>query len=352
MGQAKNIQSDKDELLDWYDAHRRVLPWRALPGETPDPYHVWLSEIMLQQTTVQAVIPYFLKFIQKWPSLFDLAAADRDEVLSDWAGLGYYARARNLHKCAGVIVDEWGGVFPRDQKSLLSLPGIGDYTSAAILTIAFNEPAVVVDGNIERVISRYFQIEELMPEAKKPIKDKAAMFFETEKERHGDLAQAFMDLGSSICTPKSPQCMLCPLREGCCAKSNEPAQYPRKKPKKAIPQKHGYVYIIKNERGVLIEKRPETGMLAGMMGFPTSEWVLEKEKIIHLECFDNKNLKYNSRHFISHVFTHFALKLYIIEIDAFKASIKGYQFITNAQLQKLGMPTLFQKVLKQAKILK
>lgn len=351
----KDIHKPKKALLEWYDAHRRILPWRALPGHKADPYHVWLSEIMLQQTTVQAVIPYFLKFLDHYPTIHDLANAPQDDVLAHWAGLGYYARARNLHKCAKVISEEQGGKFPQTQSELKKLPGIGDYTSAAIMCIAFNKHATVVDGNVERVMSRLFKIEEELPGSKPIIKEKAALFFNEEHDRPGDLVQAMMDLGATICTPKNPKCMLCPIRTSCDAYTQNsadsaPKDYPRKKPKQKIPQKHGFVYVLKHpKKGIALEKRPEQGMLAEMMGLPTSEWILKNNKIKHLQCFKDKKLKKNKKLFITHVFTHFKLKLYIIEVnddDIINKLPKPYFWSDDMS----GLPTLFQKVIKQIKI--
>lgn len=220
-----------DKLLDWYDANRRTLPWRAAPGERAEPYHVWLSEIMLQQTTVTTVKGYFAKFLERWPTVETLAASPLEDVLVEWAGLGYYARARNLHKCATVVAQTHGGRFPETEVELRKLPGIGDYTAAAIAAIAFGESAAVVDGNVERVVSRLFRIAEPLPGAKKAIKAHTADI--TPTERAGDFAQAMMDLGSGVCTPKKPKCLLCPLNRDCAAKAegiwrHTPSKHPRK----------------------------------------------------------------------------------------------------------------------------
>lgn len=347
----KDIHTARSALLSWYDTEQRRLPWRAVKtaGQGSNPYHVWLSEIMLQQTTVQAVIPYFLKFIKKWPSITDLAQADIDDVLNDWAGLGYYARARNLHKCAKTIVSEWNGEFPQDYKSLKSLPGIGDYTAAAIMCIAFDKPQTVVDGNVERVISRLFALKTELPDVKPEIKEKAALFFDGFNKRPGDLAQGFMDLGATICTPKSPKCMFCPVCIFCKAKEQGlESNLPRKKPKMANPQKHGYVYWIKNRDGdVLIQKRPGKGMLAGMMGLPTSEWALQDQKIKDLEFFTPKNSKIKSTDFITHSFTHFDLKLYLISAELSDEAPPDHKWVKAAEIHEIGMPTLFKKALKQ-----
>lgn len=206
-------------MLDWYEDNRRSMPWRALPAETPNPYHVWLSEIMCQQTTVQAVIPYFIKFTKIWPNIFKLAKADRDHVMAEWAGLGYYARARNLHKCAQVVASEYNGEFPKTQEELIKLPGVGEYTSAAIATMAFGNNATVVDGNVERVMARYCAITDPMPKAKPLLKKVPHNFFCNLENNIGDFAQSLMDLGAIICTPKSPKCLICPVSQSCRGKS-------------------------------------------------------------------------------------------------------------------------------------
>jgi len=207
----KEIGEYRGKLLNWYDEHGRELPWRYKNGEAADPYCVWLSEIMCQQTTVQAVIPYYTKFLSTWPTVQDLANADNDDVMAAWAGLGYYARARNLHKCAKVIANDMGGIFPDNQAELIKLPGVGDYTSAAIASIVYDEATTVMDGNIERVMSRFFAIEEALPKAKPLFKEHTSGFFARTYNRHGDCAQALMDIGSSICTPKNPKCEACPM---------------------------------------------------------------------------------------------------------------------------------------------
>jgi A/G-specific adenine glycosylase len=319
-------------MLSWYDAHARVLPWRSKPSERPDPYHVWLSEVMLQQTTVGAVIPYFEKFISIWPTVHDLASATQDDVLREWAGLGYYSRARNLYKCAQTIVHDHGGVFPNDIKPLKSLPGIGDYTSAAISSIAFDIPSVVIDGNVERVISRLHCIEAPLPDSKPIIREYAEKLFVGDNvDRPSCFAQSLMDLGATICTPKSPQCSICPISQYCVAFEHGDGQgYPKKRKKKKIPEKHGIAYIYVHDGKVGVEKRPEKGMLAGMVGFPTGEW----EECLP-ERLDNK-MKASK---IRHVFTHFALTLYpkIIYQETNK-------MIAFKEVGKIGLPTLFKKL--------
>ena len=264
-------------LLGWYDANARVLPWRAPPDAVvkgaalPDPYGVWLSEIMLQQTTVAAVIPYYERFRSRWPRVADLAAAPLDDVLHAWAGLGYYARARNLHACAQTVVREHGGRFPATEAELLKLPGIGAYTAAAIASIAFGQRAVVVDGNVERVVSRLFALEETFPAAKPRVRELADSL--TPELRAGDYAQAMMDLGATVCTPRSPACGACPLAEGCAARaSGTPERWPLKAPKPEKPTRHGLVFWLEAEGHVLLRRRPPKGLLGGLPELPTSDW--------------------------------------------------------------------------------
>ena len=259
-------------LLDWYDRHRRVLPWRALPGEAADPYRVWLSEIMLQQTTVATVGDYFRRFVARWPSVEALAAAPVDEVLSAWAGLGYYARARNLHACAVAVVERHGGAFPADEAALLALPGIGAYTAGAIRAIAFDQPASAVDGNVERVIARLHAIETPLPDAKAEIKVRAARL--VPERRAGDYAQAMMDLGATVCTPRNPSCVICPLVAGCEARKRGIAEdLPRRAPKAEKPTRRGLAFVLSRRDGaILLRKRPSSGLLGGMDEVPSSPW--------------------------------------------------------------------------------
>ena len=265
-------------LLEWYDVHARPMPWRTPPAEKkagvqPDPYRIWLSEVMLQQTTVAAVKNYFNRFITRWPTVVSLAAADDGDVMGEWAGLGYYARARNLLKCARVITDEHSGIFPDDHATLLTLPGIGPYTAAAISSIAFDLRRVVVDGNVERVMSRLYDIHAPLPASKLELTAKAEHL--TPNQRTGDYAQAVMDLGATICTPKSPACGICPWHESCKArKAGTAPDLPKKTPKKPKPIRHGTVYLGRRSDGAwLLERRPNKGLLGGMLGWPGSDWI-------------------------------------------------------------------------------
>ncbi|WP_238371778.1 A/G-specific adenine glycosylase [Heliomarina baculiformis] len=265
------------ELLAWYDVHARDLPWRVGPaaraaGIQPDPYRVWLSEIMLQQTTVATVKAYFERFTTRWPRISDLAAAEDGDVMGEWAGLGYYARARNLLKCARVVTKEYNGQFPEERADLLALPGIGPYTAAAIAAIAFDRPEPVMDGNVERVMARLYDIHTPLPTVKPELARLTAV--QTPDQRPGDYAQAVMDLGATICAPKSPACGMCPLRDPCLARAAGTApELPRKAPKKPKPTRYGIIYLVERDDGaVLLERRPEKGLLGGMLGWPCSDW--------------------------------------------------------------------------------
>ncbi len=264
-------------LLDWYDRHAREMPWRVGPkdraaGVVPDPYRIWLSEVMLQQTTVAAVRDYFMRFTSRWPDVAALAAASDDQVMGEWAGLGYYARARNLLKCARVVAEEHDGRFPESYDALLKLPGIGPYTAAAISAIAFDRPKTVLDGNVERVMARLFNIQEPLPGSKPVLKEHAASL--TPEIRPGDYAQAVMDLGATICSPKSPACGICPVRITCRAQAEgTQSELPKKTPKKPKPTRHGHIYIAQRDDGaLLLERRPDKGLLGGMLGWPGSDW--------------------------------------------------------------------------------
>jgi A/G-specific adenine glycosylase len=262
-------------LLAWYDAHRRVMPWRAGPGQRAEPYHVWLSEIMLQQTTVVTVGPYFLDFLERWPTVEDLAAASLDDVLHGWQGLGYYARARNLHRCAILVAGDHDGIFPAEEAALLALPGIGVYTAAAIMAIAFDRPASVMDGNVERVMARLFAVEDPLPAVKPVLRKHAdALAPTTRRGRPGDYAQALMDLGATVCTPRKPACGRCPWATACRARVRGGAEsLPRKLPKPVKPVRQGVVFwVIRPDGAVLIRRRPEKGLLGGMMEFPSTDW--------------------------------------------------------------------------------
>lgn len=344
------------DLLDWYDKNKRVLPWRAVSKQDRNPYHTWLSEIMLQQTTVQTVVPYFLKFTEIWPQVQDLAEAQDDEVMAAWAGLGYYARARNLLKCARTIADTpYDCDFPDTQDELEELPGIGPYTAAAITSIAFDKPAVVIDGNVERVFSRLFAIETPLPDSKKEIRDKAAYLSINREDRPGDYAQSLMDLGAIVCTPTTPKCFSCPLTKYCQAYAyGLQNKLPRKKAKSQKPIREGEVYWIEDKQGnVLFEKRPETNMLGGMTGLPSSDWdnktnPLFKKPELERMLKNATPASLQENIYVKHTFTHFHLTLDIKNyelIDRYELPETSF-WISKERLKEIALPTLFKKVVK------
>lgn len=338
--------------MAWYDKNRRSLPWRAEVGCAPNPYHVWLSEIMLQQTTVVTVIPYFLKFIRRWPTVHDLAQASLDEVNQMWAGLGYYRRARGLFECAQVLVKQYDGVFPQDEKELQVLPGIGPYTSAAIASIAFGRVANVVDGNVERVMARLYAMGTPLPKGKVKLKELAALH--VPKKRVGDYAQALMDLGATVCTPRSPKCGLCPWRSSCAAhEKGKEEGYPKREKKKPKPVRYGTAFVALDAHGrVLLRKRSETGLLAGMMGVPSPEW---QEKSFSW-AVDKKKAPIKAKWAVlssnvHHVFTHFSLELRIAMavIPAKPAEILEGKWVRWQDCKDEALPSVMHKVLKLVK---
>jgi A/G-specific adenine glycosylase len=309
-----------ERLLDWYGAHARAMPWRVGPqqraaGVRPDPYRVWLSEVMLQQTTVATVGSYFGRFTARWPSVEALAAAEDAEVMAEWAGLGYYARARNLLKCARAVAGAHAGRFPENREALQELPGIGPYTSAAIAAIAFDEPAAVLDGNVERVLARLFCIETPLPAAKPELMAIADAL--TPMQRPGDFAQAMMDLGATICTPRAPGCGICPLMELCEARpAGIQAEFPRKAPKPEKPTRHGIAYLARRSDGAwLLERRPDRGLLGGMLGWPGSDWSAAPMPAPPLAA-EWRDIGAEVRH----TFTHFHLRLALRVAEVPKAA--------------------------------
>ncbi|MEI8321339.1 MAG: A/G-specific adenine glycosylase [Alphaproteobacteria bacterium] len=332
----------QQSLLTWYDQKGRSLPWRAKGHEKPNPYYVWISEIMLQQTTVATVISYFNRFTAKWPTVKQLAEASLDEVLHAWQGLGYYSRARNLHKCARQLCLEHKGIFPHTEKELMALPGIGPYTAAAISAIAFQESSVVVDGNIERVMSRLFEIKIPLPAAKKNIKEVAASL--TPAERPGDYAQALMDLGAMVCTPRLPRCDLCPVHSFCKAYGHSPENYPYKAAKIPKPTRKTVFFWIQNDRGeVFLERRPPRDLLGGMMGFPSTSWATKghdlQNPLDKVEILKEKLLS----GIITHTFTHFHLVGEVSFIQANHTTLVG-QWVRPERFHELALPTLMKKV--------
>jgi A/G-specific adenine glycosylase len=338
---------DPAALLAWYDRHRRDLPWRAPPGTRPDPYRVWLSEIMLQQTTVVTVAPYFDRFVARWPSVSALAAASLDEVLYQWQGLGYYARARNLHACAKAVDARHGGWFPDDAERLRALPGIGDYTSAAIAAIAFDRREAAVDGNVERVVARVFAVREPMPAAKPRLRALAAAL--VPPRRAGDFAQAMMDLGATICTPRRPRCVLCPWREDCAARRNGCAEeLPARADKPERPLRHGTVFwLMRRDGAVLLRRRPERGLLGGMIEVPSTPWREAKwgadEALAAAPAATEWTALSGT---VQHGFTHFRLDLAILA-GTTGAPPDGL-WARPDQFKDYALPTLTKKIVKHA----
>lgn len=337
-------------LLAWYDRHRRVMPWRAPPGKKTDPYAVWLSEIMLQQTTVTAVKPYFESFLARWPTVEALAAAPNADVMAAWAGLGYYARARNLHKCAGTVAAA-GGKFPGTEAALLELPGVGPYTAAAIAAIAFDQKATVVDGNVERVMARLFAVTAPLPASKPVLKELAASL--TPAQRPGDYAQAVMDLGATICTPTSPKCMLCPWAAHCRARIAGIAEtLPRKLPKRASPQKFGVAFWMERKDGaVFLQRRPAKGLLGGMMEIPSTAW--RAKGWTAAEAIQDAPVKAAWQEVggaVTHVFTHFRLELKVLKarLSAKSADSLEGDWVAVERLGSAGLPSVMAKVARHA----
>ncbi len=342
---AASTETLTQDLLDWYDLNARAMPWRVTPadratGTRPDPYRIWLSEVMLQQTTVAAVKDYFERFTRRWPRVSDLAAAQDSEVMGEWAGLGYYARARNLLKCARVVSEELSGVFPDTYEALIALPGIGPYTAAAISAIAFDRPETVLDGNVERVMARLHDEHAPLPAVKPVLKAHAAIL--TPQLRPGDYAQAVMDLGATICTPKSPACGICPWRTPCRARIEGTApELPKKTPKKAKPTRYGFVYVARSRDGDwLLERRPDKGLLGGMLGWPGSDW---SDGPVETPPFEAD--WHLSPGEVRHTFTHFHLILQIrtAELPADYLAASGQEILRRHDFRPSNLPTVMRK---------
>jgi A/G-specific adenine glycosylase len=338
---------DAAALLAWYDRHHRDLPWRTASGTRPDPYRVWLSEIMLQQTTVVTVAPYFDRFVARWPTVSSLAAASLDEVLHQWQGLGYYARARNLHACAKAVTERHGGRFPDDATGLRALPGIGDYTAAAIAAIAFDRCEAAVDGNVERVVARLFAVCEAMPAAKPRLRALAREL--VPALRAGDFAQAMMDLGATICTPRKPRCVLCPWRDACAARAGGFAEdLPARGEKPERPLRQGIVFWLTRPDGaVLLRRREEKGLLGGMIEVPSTPWREfpwdDAEALTHAPAKATWTKLPGTVH---HGFTHFPLDLTILAATT-ETPLDGI-WARPEQFKDYAFPTLTKKVVKHA----
>lgn len=338
-----------ENLLQWYDTAAREMPWRTSPadralGVLPDPYHVWMSEIMLQQTTVAAVTAYFQRFISRWPTVEALAAEVDEEVMKAWAGLGYYARARNLLKCARVVVADHGGRFPDTEAALLTLPGVGPYTAAAVASIAFDRQATVLDGNVERVMARLHAVEDPLPDSKETLRALAAQH--TPAQRPGDHAQAVMDLGATICTPRNPACGICPVMMGCAGRlAGIATELPRKRPKKAKPTRYGIVYFGRRGDGaILLETRPDKGLLGGMLALPTTEWAEDGTPHTPPCPADWQEIGE-----VRHTFTHFHLILEVRAADIPNdAAPKRGTFRNKHEVKATDLPTVFAKAYRLA----
>lgn len=356
--QARKTGADEPEaiatkLLAWYDRHHRDLPWRTPPtalasGERPDPYRVWLSEVMLQQTTVEAVKPYFRAFTSRWPTVAALSAAEPDDVMKAWAGLGYYSRARNLRKCAEIVAGELGGRFPDTVEGLAALPGIGAYTSAAIAAIAFDRPAAVVDGNVERVVSRLDAIEAPLPDARLAIRSKVGSL--VPERRPGDFAQAMMDLGATVCTPKRPSCMICPVNQDCRALAlGDPELFPVRVAKAERPRRAGAAFVVvRSDGAILLRKREETGLLGGMAEVPGTGWTARRDGGTGASAAPfPADWRFCGR--VAHVFTHFELDLAVFRADVVTlAAPPGHWWVAGDDIQGEALPTVMKKAIEAA----
>ncbi len=338
-----SAQTISDALLGWYDTNARVLPWRSPPGKLPpDPYRVWLSEVMLQQTTVAAVGPYYAKFLERWPTVLALAAAKDADVMAAWAGLGYYSRARNLIACARALAAQ-GGAFPRTEAELRKLPGLGAYTAAAVAAIAFGEQAVVVDANVERVITRLYAIAEPLPGARKAIRAQVETL--VPADRPGDFAQGLMDLGATVCTSRGPRCLRCPLSGHCRGRREGAERFPQKAAKKAKPQRIGKAYWIQRDSAVWLVRRADRGMLGAMRALPDDGW----------SAGDDGNAvpplggPWSSAGTVRHSFTHFDLDLQLMLYSGSDCNmLSGGEWWALGQLEAAGLPTLFAKAARLA----
>ena len=345
-----NSERFQSRLLDWYRASARDLPWRRAPGPgpgsgpPPDPYRVWLSEVMLQQTTVAHATPYYAGFLSRWPTVCDLADAEDAEVMAAWAGLGYYARARNLLACARAVRDRFDGRFPDTEAGLLSLPGVGPYTAAAVAAIAFDRPANVVDGNVERVMSRLFAVDTPLPAARPELRTLAAGLVDAGAP--GDWAQALMDLGATVCRPRSPRCDLCPATEDCAARaSGTPETWPRKSARATRPVRSGIVFVLRNGDRVAVVRRPPRGLLGGMLGLPTTDWTASGPDAAAVAAAAPASLDWREAGAVDHIFTHFSLELRVLAAEG-PATGPGVEWLS---LDALGdLPSVFLKAARRA----
>ena len=338
-----DIAALRAAILDWYDREGRTLPWRVRPedraaGARPDPYAVWLSEVMLQQTTIAHGTPYWRKFLALYPTVEDLAAAPLDDVLTHWAGLGYYARARNLHACARAVADA-GGHFPDTRAELIKLPGIGDYTASTIAAICFDEPTTIVDGNVERVMARLHAVDTPMPRARRELKRLAGVL--SDPDRPGDYGQAVMDLGATVCTPRSPSCLLCPWAQWCAGrKTGEPERFPVKAPRKTVPERHTHAWVMRRGDRVWLRRRAESGLLGGMMEVPSSDWGEAAPPAPPLDADWSR-----APAPVRHVFSHFALNVTVHRAQVDIDPPGEGRWVAIGALADQALPSLMRKVL-------
>lgn len=332
-------------LLDWYDRCRRNLPWRAAPGKRPNPYRVWLSEIMLQQTRVETVKPYYRKFLKRWPTVKSLAASEVDDVLDAWAGLGYYARARNLHACARAVMETYGGKFPRTPEALRTLPGVGEYTANAIAAIVSDQPVAAVDGNVERIMARLYAVERVLPDARPELHKRAQAIM--PRRRAGDFVQAMMELGATVCVPRSPRCGTCPLADLCEGRCKGIAkELPRQKPGRPKPLRYGVAYCLKRDDGaVLMERRPPRGLLGGTLGLPGTEWRETRPDRAAMKSAMPMPGRWRKVGVVRHGFTHFVLELEVKVARLEHAdSVRSGHWVDGSDLE--GLPTVMGKALR------
>ena len=354
MGKRQPLRGQKylhDVLLAWYDDQGRDLPWRSKGGKKTDPYRVWLSEIMLQQTTVATVAPYYESFLRRWPTLAALGEADLDDVLHAWQGLGYYSRARNLHKCARILCEEHGAAFPDSEIALRRLPGIGPYTASAIAAIAFDQPHLPVDGNVERVLARLYAVEEPLPAAKPVLRRLAAKL--VSPERPGDYAQALMDLGATVCTVRAPNCRGCPWQRECRGLAlGLASDLPRRAPKAVRPQRYAVAYVVTTAAGeVYLERRPDGGLLGGLMQVPLSPW-LDQEPTMRDAC-RNAPIAADWQSLlgtVEHGFTHFAVRFMVVSTHAKRRDLRDREGLWCAPgaLNEHALSTMIKKILRHA----
>lgn len=343
-----NRRMQSETLLAWYDRQSRDLPWRVPPPAVADPYRVWLSEIMLQQTRAATVVPYYRRFVERWPDVGSLASASSEDVLEAWAGLGYYARAKRLHECARIVVERHGGRFPEDLGELRGLPGIGEYTGAAIAAIAFGVPAAAVDGNVERVMARLHAVETPLPAARPQLRDRAREI--VPAERAGDFAQAMMELGATVCLPRNPRCGECPWAGDCRGRAEGSAgQLPRRTKRKPRPVRHGVAFRLRRQDGaVLLVRRPREGLLGGMLELPGTGWSERRPGRRAIDRARPATGRWRRVGVVRHAFSHFALELEVRAADCAtgESESAGVAGCWVSDLERAALPSVMRKALR------